>query len=177
MTMGHSLKHKLAAPFRRSSRQDVVAERLDRAFDRMASEAGDRAHWLADRLAAEAHHMADRFGEKAKVAAHEAKARSRQTLASQPIDVQAVKHDLAGLVPHRQAKSWRTVNVGPRERVVSLLAGVPMVVVAARRRDAAGGALGVVGGEMVYRGLTGHCPVYQAAGIDKVSRSRFALPV
>jgi uncharacterized membrane protein len=58
------------------------------------------------------------------------------------------------------------LNVGREERALSLVAGVPLALVGAARRGPLGTLMLLAGGEMVYRGLTGHCPVYQLVGLD-----------
>jgi uncharacterized membrane protein len=51
-------------------------------------------------------------------------------------------------------------NVGTRERWLSLLGGGVSLAEGLRRRDAAGGLLALLGGFLLFRGLSGHCPVY-----------------
>lgn len=58
----------------------------------------------------------------------------------------------------RAAQTHR--NVGTGERWLSLLGGSISLAEAFRRRDAAGGLLAVLGGFLLFRGLSGHCPVY-----------------
>jgi uncharacterized membrane protein len=60
-------------------------------------------------------------------------------------------------------------NVGPRERVVSLAAGLPLVLLSMRRGSLYNTFYAVAGAEMLYRGLTGHCPVYQAVGFQRLN--------
>ncbi len=57
-------------------------------------------------------------------------------------------------------------NVGTNERWASVIAGGALALYGLRRRGVAGLALAVAGGALVRRGITGHCPVYQRAGIN-----------
>ena len=58
------------------------------------------------------------------------------------------------------------VNVGETERLISGAAGAALVVLGLSRRSLPGVALAAVGGAMAYRGLSGHCSLYSALGID-----------
>jgi uncharacterized membrane protein len=60
------------------------------------------------------------------------------------------------------------VNVGPTERLVSVFGGSALAVAGVMRRDWAGAALAFTGGVLAWRGLSGHCPGYAAAGINRV---------
>jgi uncharacterized membrane protein len=57
----------------------------------------------------------------------------------------------------------RPINVGDRERRLSVLAGGALVALALKRRTPASGLAAVVGGFLLYRGATGHCPAYRVA--------------
>lgn len=57
------------------------------------------------------------------------------------------------------------VNVGLLERLVSLAVGATLVLAIARRFVLYLG-LAVAGGFLVYRGVTGYCPLYAAEQID-----------
>jgi uncharacterized membrane protein len=57
-------------------------------------------------------------------------------------------------------------NVGDTERLLSFLGGSALTLFGLSRRSVGGLALAAVGGSLVYRGLTGHCSVYQTLGID-----------
>jgi uncharacterized membrane protein len=65
-------------------------------------------------------------------------------------------------------------NVHELERVASVAAGAALAAYAARRKDIPGLLLGLVGGALVERGMTGHCRVYAAFGMDT---SDLTLPV
>jgi uncharacterized membrane protein len=58
------------------------------------------------------------------------------------------------------------VNVGPTERTVSSIAGAAMAVAGLARRGVGGWVLAGLGGSLLVRGLTGHCNLYAALGID-----------
>jgi len=57
-------------------------------------------------------------------------------------------------------------NVGPTERWVSMIAGGALALYGLARRSLAGGVLTALGAGLAYRGVTGHCPVYETLGID-----------
>lgn len=61
-------------------------------------------------------------------------------------------------------ESGKTTNVGDIERVVSALAGGALVTWGLRRRSLGGLALAAAGAELVRRGISGHCAVYQWLG-------------
>jgi uncharacterized membrane protein len=60
----------------------------------------------------------------------------------------------------RQRRS--SVNIGPAQRGLSLLAGGALAAFALRKRSPLGGAAAVAGAALLYRGMTGHCSVYEA---------------
>lgn len=60
----------------------------------------------------------------------------------------------------RGRRDARWHNVGPIERWASVLVGSGLTLVGLRRGAALGGLLASVGGSLVYRGATGHCPLY-----------------
>ena len=57
-------------------------------------------------------------------------------------------------------------NVAEPERVGSVALGATLVALGLRRRDAGGIAAAIVGGVLIHRGATGHCPLYQALGVS-----------
>jgi uncharacterized membrane protein len=61
-------------------------------------------------------------------------------------------------------ESGKTMNVGDIERVVSGLAGGALVIWGLRRRSLGGLALAAAGAELVRRGISGHCAVYEWLG-------------
>lgn len=73
--------------------------------------------------------------------------------------------DAAPAPPGAGAQRER-VNVSELERAASaVLGGVLLAGFIGRRRSAGGAALGLVGAELVRRGVTGHCVAYQALGV------------
>jgi uncharacterized membrane protein len=66
----------------------------------------------------------------------------------------------------QQPSQWQRVNVGEGERAVSLAAGAILALQGLSRRSTPGLIMGLVGGAMIYRGVTGHCHAYEAMGID-----------
>lgn len=67
------------------------------------------------------------------------------------------------------AAAGQPLNVGDSERVASVAAGSLLALLGLSRRDLLGLAIAGIGGGMIYRGATGHCPAYGAAGIDTKS--------
>jgi uncharacterized membrane protein len=63
----------------------------------------------------------------------------------------------------RQAQS---INVGDKERLLSLRGGAALGLYGLSRRSLGGLALAAVSGSLVYRGVTGHCGAYQALGVS-----------
>jgi len=57
-------------------------------------------------------------------------------------------------------------NVGPTERWVSMIAGGALALYGLARRSVTGGILASLGAGLAYRGITGHCPVYERLGVD-----------
>jgi len=68
-------------------------------------------------------------------------------------------------------------NVGGAERALSVAAGGALAAYALRRRGVPGVALALLGAELVRRGASGHCTVYQALGITSTESGKVgALP-
>ena len=62
-----------------------------------------------------------------------------------------------------------TINVADVERWASALGGAALTAYGIKQlkdRSPAGAALAAAGSALMYRGATGHCPVYAAAGIN-----------
>ncbi len=57
-------------------------------------------------------------------------------------------------------------NIGEFERYASAAAGAAMAVSGLARGKLGGWILAAVGGSLLYRGLSGHCSLYQQLGID-----------
>jgi uncharacterized membrane protein len=58
------------------------------------------------------------------------------------------------------------VNVSDAERIVSLAGGGLLTLFGLRDGSLFGLGLAAVGAGLVYRGLTGHCPVYDRFGVS-----------
>ncbi len=54
------------------------------------------------------------------------------------------------------------LNVATNERIISLCAGTAIALMGLKRRSTFGSLLVAAGGMMIYRGATGHCPVYSS---------------
>lgn len=80
-----------------------------------------------------------------------------------------------------EARAW--TNVDTVERALSVVAGGALAAYALRRKDVTGLALGLLSGVLVERGVTGHCPAYQALGVSSaghgggIARDEDAGPV
>lgn len=57
-------------------------------------------------------------------------------------------------------------NVGNPERWLSVIAGSALAAYGLKRRSLPGLVLSAVGGALVWRGATGHCPVYSILGVS-----------
>ena len=68
-----------------------------------------------------------------------------------------------------QAKKPNT-NVGEAERWLSLIGGSSLVAFGLARRNSAGFGLAALGGSLLWRGATGHCPMYQTLGMSTAAR-------
>jgi uncharacterized membrane protein len=64
-----------------------------------------------------------------------------------------------------------TTNVGDIERLATMLGGGTLAAYGLTRRSPSGLALALLGGVLLYRGVTGHCYVYQALGINTADSS------
>lgn len=60
-------------------------------------------------------------------------------------------------------------NVSDAERVISVAAGAALAVYGLDRHDVRGGLLAIVGAELVRRGASGHCLVYDALNVSTAS--------
>ena len=59
-----------------------------------------------------------------------------------------------------------TPNVNSAERVASAVAGGALLAYGIKHGGVSGTLLSILGGGMLVRGSTGHCPVYDAIGVD-----------
>ena len=60
-------------------------------------------------------------------------------------------------------------NVGNPERWASVVAGTALAAFGLSRRSIAGIVLAGIGGTLVWRGATGHCPIYGALGLSSAA--------
>ena len=72
----------------------------------------------------------------------------------------------------RPADAKPTVNVGETERTLSAAVGFLLVTVGLPYIRWSRVALVALGGALVYRGLSGHCSLYQAIDIDTSENQR-----
>ena len=61
----------------------------------------------------------------------------------------------------------RRVNVGQGERLASVAAGAALALYGLGRRSLGGLVLAAVGAALGWRGVTGHCAVYEALDVDR----------
>ena len=77
--------------------------------------------------------------------------------------------------------SGNKVNVGEYERYASAIGGGALALYGLTQgitRGSWGGfALALIGGSLIYRGTTGHCNVYEAAGINTAGTAGVENPV
>jgi len=62
------------------------------------------------------------------------------------------------------------VNVGDVERLLTLAGGAVLSLYGLQRRSLGGLAVAGVGGTLLYRGLSGHCSIYQLLGVSSADR-------
>ena len=64
------------------------------------------------------------------------------------------------------APAHRSTNVGESERWYSMLGGGALALIGLNRGSLSGMALAAIGAGFVYRGITGHCNLYEQLGIN-----------
>ncbi len=69
--------------------------------------------------------------------------------------------------PGQRDHACHRKNVGSLERGVSIAIGTIALLEGIRRRGIAGLLSGIGGGALLYRGISGHCSVYEKLGIDR----------
>lgn len=69
--------------------------------------------------------------------------------------------------PRSGTNDGSRVNIGKNERILSVLAGGALGVLALRGKGAKCSLFGLAGAALVHRGTTGHCYLYGALGIDR----------
>ncbi len=69
---------------------------------------------------------------------------------------------------------WRepAINVSETERLVSLVGGGALTILGLSRDSLLGLGLAALGGALVYRGVSGHCSLYQAMDINTSGKHR-----
>ncbi len=74
-----------------------------------------------------------------------------------------LQRDITGA---RGQQGGKNINVGETERIASAIGGGALALYGLTRGSIGGLVLALVGGSLVYRGTTGHCNVYEAAGVN-----------
>jgi uncharacterized membrane protein len=69
----------------------------------------------------------------------------------------------------------RHTNVGQAERIASAVGGGLLALYGLRQKNAAGALLALAGGALAQRGITGHCQVYGALGMNTAERGEGGL--
>jgi uncharacterized membrane protein len=67
-------------------------------------------------------------------------------------------------VANEQSSEQPEINVGHQERLASVVGGSFLTLLGLRRRSTFGALVALVGGSLIYRGVTGHCPMYASMG-------------
>lgn len=81
------------------------------------------------------------------------------------------------LFPSPPESSSRSINVGNAERLGSLAGGALLVYLGLRKFSLTRFTLAATGGAMLYRGLTGYCPVNEELGRDTSVSGQQSAPV
>jgi hypothetical protein len=64
------------------------------------------------------------------------------------------------------------MNVGQLERLASVIAGGTILMTMGSLRSLRGAAATAVGASLIWRGLSGHCGLYQRLGIDTAEQEQ-----
>jgi uncharacterized membrane protein len=75
----------------------------------------------------------------------------------------------------RQNTSSSSLNVGEYERWASVVGGGALALYGLSRCSLTGLGLAALGGGLIHRGVTGHCPCYSALGITTAVRPQSAI--
>src|ERR1051325_10270725 len=78
---------------------------------------------------------------------------------------------------HVSANSVQAKNLGLIERWASIVGGATLLGYGMKKRSVTGSMLTILGGDLVYCGLTGYSPLYKALGIRPKDESRKWAPV
>lgn len=79
--------------------------------------------------------------------------------------VRDLDHPLPASSTDHHQKSFEH-NVGEGERILSVLGGAGLIAAGLMQRSMSGLMLGLIGGALVHRGISGSCQVYSALGLD-----------
>lgn len=71
----------------------------------------------------------------------------------------------------RYRRAGKELNVGPTERLLSVLLGGYMAAKGVRRGRVGGLATALAGGYLMYRGSSGHCNLYERIGVSTARRA------
>lgn len=77
----------------------------------------------------------------------------------------------AGDLEQHQRTQHTSGNIGGGERAVSIAAGAILAAIGIARRSGPGLLTAAVGGALLYRGVSGRCPVYRALEINTSARA------
>jgi len=79
------------------------------------------------------------------------------------------------MTEQNQPNQMAMINVPQNERTISLIGGSVLtvlgVVVAISRRNLVGALIALVGGNLIYQGITGHSPLYRLLGSNRAVRT------
>jgi uncharacterized membrane protein len=138
-----------------AGRVEELGEQLAQTAPELSQQLIEQAHALLDRMAALLRELSETSGRAGLEQRAEAAAEAWSSGA------EAVAERVPVHLPHPEA-----VNVGVGERAASLAAGVPLVALGIIQRSPVGLGVSLVGGDLVYRGLTGHSLLYRLVGIN-----------
>jgi uncharacterized membrane protein len=64
----------------------------------------------------------------------------------------------------------QSTNVSQPERLASIVGGGSLIAFGIQRKSLAGFGLATLGGALIYRGVTGHCNMYQTLGVNSARK-------
>ena len=70
------------------------------------------------------------------------------------------------------ARHCQSRNVSDPERMASAIGGATLVAFGLSKKSWGGAALAALGGGLIYRAATAHCPMYQALGVNTRPRAK-----
>ncbi|HEV8002062.1 MAG TPA: DUF2892 domain-containing protein [Planctomycetaceae bacterium] len=76
--------------------------------------------------------------------------------------------------PERTSQECCQANVAQMERLASVIAGGTILMTMGGLRSVRGAAATAIGAGLIWRGLTGHCGVYDRLGIDTAEMEKIA---